>query len=67
MSKIKQLQNWRSTLAGLAMILSALAHVHTFADFTKAEVYGPIAGGIGLIVSADAKKADNNNGNSTPQ
>lgn len=56
MSKLK-LNNWRSTLAGVAMILSALAHLHTLSDLAKPELLGQLAGGIGLIASADASKA----------
>jgi hypothetical protein len=62
MRNLQQLQNWRSTLAGLAMILSALAHVRMLADFFRPEVYGSIAGGLGLIVCADAKKGSDDAG-----
>jgi hypothetical protein len=53
----KLTHNWRSSVAGLALILSSLAHVHSPLDLLKTEVLGALAGGIGLIVSADARKA----------
>ena len=56
MSRFTKITNWRSTLAGLAMILSALARMHALSDVTKADVYGELAGGVGLILCADARK-----------
>jgi hypothetical protein len=53
----KLTHNWRSSLAGVALILSSLAHVHSGMDLFKTDVLWAIAGGIGLIVSADARKA----------
>jgi hypothetical protein len=38
------LRNWRSTLAGLAMILAAAAHIHSLADLSKTDIYGELAG-----------------------
>lgn len=49
------LKNWRSTLAGLAMILAAIAHIHSAADFSNAEIQAQLLGGVGLILAADAR------------
>jgi len=67
MSRLTKITNWRSTLAGLAMILSALARVHALADVTKADVYGELAGGVGLILCADAKKDADSSDAARPQ
>jgi hypothetical protein len=50
------LAHWRSTLAGLAMILAAAARVHSGADLVKADIQAEILGGVGLILAADAAK-----------
>lgn len=51
----RSLTNWRSTLAGLAMILAAVAHMHSLSDLTNAEVQAQLLGGVGLILAADAR------------
>lgn len=53
MSKI--LKNWRSTVAGLAMILSAIARIHSASDLAAHDIQAELLGGVGLICSADAK------------
>ena len=57
-------KHWRSTLAGVAMILSAAARVHSLADVSKPEIFGELSGGVGLILCADARKEQANG--STP-
>lgn len=51
--------NWRSTLAGIAMILSAIVRIHSLADLSQHEIQAELLGGVGLICSADAKKHQN--------
>lgn len=50
------LANWRSTLAGLALLLAAIARLHSAADLLKPELQAQLMGGVGLILAADAKK-----------
>lgn len=50
------LKNWRSTLAGVAMILAAVAHLHGLADLAQADVQAQLLGGLGLICAADSRK-----------
>jgi hypothetical protein len=51
------MQNWKTTLTGVGIILSALGDIaHNFpAPNWQADVTA-IIGGIGLILAADAKK-----------
>ena len=51
------LKNWRSTLAGIAMIVTAVAQIHHANDVAaNPSILTSILGGLGLIVTQDAAK-----------
>ena len=58
------LTNWKTTLAGIGTILGALgdiAHGVSTGNFSNISIdIGLIAGAVGLILAADAKKTGSN-------
>ena len=50
------MNNWRSSLTGVALIVSSATQIHHVGDLSNQAILGGLLGGLGLLFAADGSK-----------